>query len=213
MRVHGNRIRNAHTALSFAPIERGPVYVTRNDATYHTLLFKLSVSTPSPGHGYFYHNSGYTIEDANNATMIRFNAYSVVDQNKVFKNNAMIGSEWSVHRGRPNNVLDGNCYYHTPAVNAFRKFDWDQQVHSDFESFRKASGKEANGVYSDPRFVSTPDLAAYPLGGFPTLTDASTGDLRLRQDSPCRDAGVRIRGINDSFSGKAPDIGAFEYNH
>lgn len=211
MRVHGNRIRNAHTALSFAPIERGPVYVTRNEATYHTLLFKLSVSTPSPGHGYFYHNSGYTIENANNATMIRFNAYSVEDQNKVFKNNAMVGSEWSVHRGRPNNILDGNCYYHTPAVNAFRKFDWAQEVHTDFDSFRRASGQEANGMYRDPRFVSTPDLAAYPLGGFPPHADASTGDLRLRQDSPCRDAGVRVRGVNDSFSGKAPDIGAFEY--
>lgn len=211
MRVHGNRIRNAHTALSFAPIERGPVYITRNEATFHTLLFKLSVSTPSPGHGYFYHNSGYTLENGNSATLIQFNTYSVEDQNKVFKNNAMVGSEWSVHRGRPNNILDGNCFYHTPSVGAFRKFDWNHEVHTNFESFRRASGQEAHGMYEAPLFVSTPDLAAYSLGGFPTYEDASIGDLRLRQDSPCRDAGVRIRGINDSFSGKAPDIGAFEY--
>lgn len=210
MRVHGNLIRNAHTALSFAPIERGPVYVTRNDVTYHTLMFKLSVSTPSPGHGYFYHNSGYTIDNSNNATMIRLNVYNVEDQNKVFRNNAMIGSEFSIHRGRPDNVFDGNCYYHTPAIGVFRRFDWKNKLYNSFESFRSESGQEANGLYADPRFASTPDLGAYPLNQLPLHEDASVGDLTLRPDSPCIDRGVRIRGINDEFIGTGPDIGAHE---
>lgn len=210
MRVHRNRIRNAHTALSFAPIERGPVYITRNDMTYHTLMFKLSVSTPSPGHGYFYHNSGYTIDNSNIATMIRMNVYEVEDQNKVFLNNAMIGSEYSIHRGRPNNIFDGNCYHHTPSVAAFRKFDWQNESYNTFDTFRTASGQESNGIYADPQFLSTPDLGARSLENVPLYRDATLGDLRLRTGSPCIDKAVRIRGFNDSFTGQGPDIGAHE---
>jgi hypothetical protein len=36
------------------------------------------------------------------------------------------------------------------------------------------------------------------------------GDLRLRPDSPCIDRGVILRGINEDYRGRAPDIGAFE---
>jgi len=36
-------------------------------------------------------------------------------------------------------------------------------------------------------------------------------DLRLAERSQAVDRGVRLWGINDSFAGKAPDLGAFEY--
>ena len=59
IRAHGNRIRNAHSAISLAPIERGPVYVTRNHAAFHTLMFKCSSGVPSTGRTLCYHNSGH----------------------------------------------------------------------------------------------------------------------------------------------------------
>lgn len=37
------------------------------------------------------------------------------------------------------------------------------------------------------------------------------GDVGLSVNSPARNAGQCIAGINDGFSGSAPDIGAFEY--
>ncbi len=36
-------------------------------------------------------------------------------------------------------------------------------------------------------------------------------DYHLTKGSPCRDAGIEISGVTDSFYGTAPDIGAFEY--
>lgn len=41
--------------------------------------------------------------------------------------------------------------------------------------------------------------------------NASKADFRLRKGTPALDAGVRISGITDGFTGSAPDIGALEY--
>jgi hypothetical protein len=209
MRVHGNRIRNAHSAISLAPVERGPVYVTRNDATFHTLFLKLSVGSPSPGWTYMYHNSGYTMDNSNEATMIRFNVYEEVDRNRVMINNALVGSEFAVHRGRPNHRLDYNCYYHTPNIGP-RKFEWQGQPYTSIEAFRSASGQEQHGLYADPMFRSTPDLAQFGSGLYPLYDDVSVGDMHPAPGSPLIDAGAVIRGVSDTFAGTAPDIGAFE---
>jgi hypothetical protein len=36
-------------------------------------------------------------------------------------------------------------------------------------------------------------------------------DLRLKPDSPAIDAGVVLPNLNDGYTGKAPDLGAYEY--
>jgi hypothetical protein len=40
--------------------------------------------------------------------------------------------------------------------------------------------------------------------------DADAGNFGLKSGSPLRNRGVRIPGINDSYKGSAPDIGAVE---
>jgi hypothetical protein len=47
-------------------------------------------------------------------------------------------------------------------------------------------------------------------GTDPGMTDPLNGDFTLEEDSPCVDAGVVIEGISDGFTGKAPDLGAYE---
>jgi hypothetical protein len=214
MRVHANRIRNAHTAISLAPVERGPCYVTRNDATYHSLLFKMSVGgATSHGWTYCYHNSGYTLDSGNGGSMIRFAPQKMLPcSNKVFKNNAMIGSEWSVRDwvNAVNYILDYNCYYNTPQT-GLRPFQADGRRLESLEEFRAASGQETHGIYADPQFVSTPGLGLFQEADAPPVKDISAADMRLKPTSPCLDKGAVIRGINDDFKGKAPDIGAFEH--
>ncbi len=46
--------------------------------------------------------------------------------------------------------------------------------------------------------------------GTPVFRDAAAGDFRLAEGSPGLDRGVRLPGLNDTFTGKGPDLGAFE---
>lgn len=43
-----------------------------------------------------------------------------------------------------------------------------------------------------------------------TQFDSAIVDLRLKPGSAAIDAGVPLPGFNDGFSGKAPDLGAYE---
>jgi len=222
MRLHGNSVRNALVAISLAPIQRGPVYVTRNHVTYWNLLFKLNVDVPtSYGWTYVYHNSGYGVNMANGMGMIGLTGTAsdgADTRNKVFKNNAMIGADRAVRSGFDGNWLDYNCYYHTPGL-GMRKFEWNKVTYFTFEDFRAATGQEEHGLYADPQFVDTPHLGEYPwrgfledeIGNYPLVESADIGDLRFKPSSPLIDRGALIRGINEDFSGKGPDIGAFEY--
>ena len=44
----------------------------------------------------------------------------------------------------------------------------------------------------------------------PGFTDAGAGQYTLAGDSPLVDKGVRIPGVNDDYTGLAPDLGAYE---
>ena len=48
--------------------------------------------------------------------------------------------------------------------------------------------------------------------GEPKLVDPSGFDFRPRRESPLVDAGRAVDGVTPPFAGKAPDIGAYEYN-
>jgi hypothetical protein len=159
---------------------------------------------------------GDSVTGDDGGTGISF-APGAITENKVFKNNALICNEFCVRAARPGNVFDHNCYFHVPGKPP-RKFQWEKQSFATLEAFRKATGQEPNGLYQDPGFTATPDLGrldAAKVGegrpsDFPLSQDTKTGDLRLGPGSPCIDRGAVIRGINDDFRGKAPDIGAFE---
>jgi hypothetical protein len=91
--------------------------------------------------------------------------------------------------------------------------------HPSIEEFREVTGHERHGLYADPQFRATPGLGGVvwsnyiptPFGQQPQVEDMSAGDLRLKEASPCIDAGIVIRGVNEDFAGKAPDIGAYEH--
>ena len=43
-----------------------------------------------------------------------------------------------------------------------------------------------------------------------TIFDSAIVDVRLKEGSAAIDAGVQLPGLNDGFTGKAPDLGALE---
>jgi hypothetical protein len=134
----------------------------------------------------------------------------------VIKNNIVIVNEWCVRAWRKDNLLDYNCYFNIPNRPP-RRFQAEKKTLGTIADFAKATGQETHGLYADPQFMDAADAGKYASPGLDTtlastilLKDAKSGDLRLRDGSPCIDRGVVIRGINEDFRGKAPDIGAFE---
>lgn len=230
VRVHGNRMRNVFSAISLAPVLKGPTYVTRNEASYHILMFKLNVGgVVSDGHCYCYHNSGYSLTrgEPYGGIAINFPASgSIPISNKVFKNNIFICDNFGVRFADERSDLDWNCYWRVAsgAGLVFRwawqeQGDWSYTDYDNLTAFSSAGGMERNGIETDPKFRDPVGVGALervmydtaPFHVYPKYESAIAGDLRLSPDSPCIDRGVVIRGINDRMPYGKPDMGAFEF--
>jgi hypothetical protein len=200
--------------------------------TYFVLNFKLNVGDcTSLGWTYCYHNSAYCLTTGTlyGGTAISFPPIdSIPIAHKVFENNAFLCDGLGVRYGYDDYMIDYNCYYAVPG-GAGPRFTWSVKGASDvlarttyetIEAFAKATGREVHGIAADPEFRSAPgagetprvDYGPAPVADYPMAKDASEGDLSLKPASPCIDCGVVIRGINEDFKGKAPDMGAFEYD-
>ncbi len=67
----------------------------------------------------------------------------------------------------------------------------------------------AEGAYPS----GNPKIQAHGIAAVPDFKDPAKGDYRMKDGGSWEDAGAAIPGVSDVFSGKAPDIGAFESNH
>ena len=75
------------------------------------------------------------------------------------------------------------------------------------KEYSAATGQDAHSVLVDYDVF----VKVTPPGPDPrTLYKPADFDFRLREGSAAVDAGVRLTGINDDFTGKAPDLGAYE---
>jgi hypothetical protein len=120
--------------------------------------------------------------------------------------------------------------YTTADYNGFRpnpgvtdSFEWNSppfEIKADFtknpvtrrfktlDEYREATGQEKNSVL--------PDYDAFAKVGKPDMTDTrrvydpSGFDFELRPGSLAVDAGILPPNINDDFTGRAPDLGAYE---
>ena len=74
-------------------------------------------------------------------------------------------------------------------------------AYATYDAWKAATGQQAHGLnIADPLFV-----------------DPANGDFHLRSDSPMRNAGVVIPGLNSldgpyPYTDNAPSIGAYEYS-
>lgn len=59
--------------------------------------------------------------------------------------------------------------------------------------------------------IDAGDEASNEVTTNPQFTDTATYDFTLQSGSPWIDAGVAVAGVNDDYSGSAPDIGRHEY--
>ncbi len=200
VRVFNNRLGNGHTGISVQPFYGGPVYLVRNQIYGVTrLVFKL-------------HNWPSGILMFHNTSVCTYQGFrsSETWQNAILRNNLLLGAvRYAMETGSPDprTSLDYNGWRKTDDPGRFIKWH-DGRTWASYptlKAFAAATGHERHGVMVD---FDAFERCPVPKEG--VTYDLSMPDLRLRESSSAVDAGVVLPGINDGFTGKAPDLGCFE---
>jgi hypothetical protein len=208
IRVLRNRcVNNATCGLSAQPVYGGPVYFIRN------VLYNISA------------DYGYKRQTA---FKLECNPAGVIIYHNTVIGNQTDARYWSNCHWR-NNLIMGNVVANenvllTYTYTAHSTMDYDgftagkvtflgpqtamkQQTFSNLAEFSKATGLEKHGVTVDYGiFAAPPEL---PFGKNHTYKPEKV-DLRLKPGGAAVDAGEVLPNINDEFTGKAPDLGAYE---
>jgi hypothetical protein len=187
-RLWSNRVDDAFSGMSIAPALEGPIYVLYN--TFSNLergAFKFSISNTAVI--WICHNTVWP--NLNGAPAVYPSGpYSNVQ----FRNNVLCSRGTQVvaddaGESQSGNFFNGDLLFTTYST----MFKWKGVNYSSLSALRSGTGFEMNGRSGDPLFTAASSLNFMPLPG-----------------SPLIDAAVRMPGINDSFTGLGPDIGAFE---
>lgn len=216
IRVLRNRCFNqGHRALSTQPVFGGPVYFIRN-VVYHAPeggALKLTASTAGV---LAYHNT-FTSE------VLAMGSVS----NTHYRNNLILGqgtadeifavdtftsySDSDYNGFRPNPGKASAFALTQPEAGKLTDFTGKLQKQSfaTLADYSAASGNDSHSVLVDyDIFTYVPQLTTSEPW---LLYDPAKVDFQLRANSAAIDAGQRLPNINDGFTGKAPDLGAYEY--
>ncbi len=202
LRIFDNRISDSHMGISVAPTSPGPVWIVRNigwnigNTRSHVLDGYLS-SFLKINSGYaeqvgpllMYHNTIATTVASTEALYLLNpgNASTLRSRNNLY---AATRDVWV--KVNPIAVDADYDLLHSSDDGSFVR--WMGTHYANLAALRSGLGLELNGLSAPPR-----------------LSAAENGNFLPLPDSPVIDRGVVLPGINDGFSGAAPDIGAIEY--
>lgn len=225
IRILRNRCYNSgQQALSNQPVLAGPVYWVRNlvyncgDAStfkfwgmypagvlaYHNTSSGIFTRDDKPGSNIHARNNLFLpSDDASLPTLglYTYTAYSSFDYNGYRQREPFIG-------------------WHAPANGKVRDFGDDYQAtrYNSLKEFTRATGQERNGLVVDydifedarpPVFRQFREAHKEKGKAYPVYHPQDF-DFRLKPKSKAVDAGLHLPGINDGYTGKAPDLGAYE---
>lgn len=226
IRILRNRCFNSgQQALSNQPVLGGPVYWVRNIVyncsnastfkfwgmypagviAYHNTSSGIFTRDDKPGSNIHLRNNLFLpSEDADLPTLglYTYTTYSSLNYNGYRKRNPFIG-------------------YCAPGKDLIYNFDNNKQAlrYSSLKKFSKATKQEIYGKLVDYSIfidAKPPQFAAFrkkhkKLGEVYPVYYPENFNFQLRQNSVPIDAGCNLPGINDDFTGKAPDLGAYEF--
>src|SRR5215470_14565585 len=231
IRVFRNRCFNhGHRALSVQPMFGGPVYFIRN-IVYHAPEGGAVKFTASSAGIVVYHNTFIApvkpmlLAPSN----IHFRNNLILGKSETLETFAIetnTNYSSSDYNGfRPNEGAMFSFEWSSPPANVPASFPGDmgklsvqQQSQLDAQSrerrrfrtlkdYSEATGQDKHSVLVDYDVF----VKVSPPGPDPrTLYKPTDFDFQLRAGSAAVDSGVRLTGINDDFTGKAPDLGAYE---
>ncbi len=198
LRIFRNHFDGFLTGVSVAPAHLGPTFVTRNyflnwrsSGAFTGYPIKLNSDSPlSTRFVYVYHNTCYTDIGGQDGFLIRrYSNWSDI----VSRNNIYAGTDYALESVSARHPIsfDYDVFYSRSPTRFIR---WAGRSYTNLPAFAAATGQMLHGIQGEPEWISS-------FGSGPAA----------EPPEPVRDRGLRIPGINDDFSGSAPDIGAQEY--
>jgi len=231
IRVFRNRCFNhGHRALSVQPAFGGPVYFIRN-IVYHAPEGGAVKFTASSAGIVVYHNTliapvkpmllaASNVQYRNNLILgksetpeifaVETNTnYSSSDYNGFRPNEgAEFSFEWSTPPfAMPSNFPGDAGKLSTQQQAALEARAREIRRFKTLKEYSAATGEDKHSILVDYDVF----VKVTPTGPDPrTLYRPADFDFQLRPGSAAIDAGVRLPGVNDDFTGRAPDLGAYE---
>lgn len=231
IRVLRNRCFNhGHRALSVQPLFGGPAYFIGN-VVYHAPEGGAVKFTASSAGILVYHNTfvapvkpmllaASNVHFRNNLILGRSGSPEIFS---VETNTNYSSSDYNGFR--PNQGAEFSFGFSSPPFDLLAHFPGEPGVrdtreqarfesaarenryYATLEAYSAATGRDQHSVLID--YDSFGKVA--PPGDDPReIYRAEDFDFSLRADSPAVDAGVRLPGINDDYTGQGPDLGAYE---
>jgi hypothetical protein len=231
IRIFRNRCFNhGHRAVSVQPAFGGPVYFFRN-VVYHAPEGGAVKFTASSSGIVVYHNTfiapvkpmllaASNVHYRNNLILGKS---ETLESFAVETNTNYSSSDYNGFR--PNEGAEFSFEWSTPPMSTRANFPgepgalpFQQQVQLEAKSrevrrfktlkeYSVATGQDAHSVLVDYDVF----VKVAPPGPDPrTLYKPADFDFQLRAGSVAVDAGTRLKGVNDDFTGNAPDLGAYE---
>jgi len=201
VRIWKNTFHDVLMGISLAPVYTGPVYAIRNliyrtgvsNSDYTGSPFKFNSGYAKSGPMYLFHNTCDAALAGNNGIYIKApGTWEMIYS----RNNIFSGTQHALHNYNETQPvdLDYDDLYTTNPDEFVYWGDGPDRHMRDLVTFQNLTGQEMNGLDKEPGFV-----------------DPQEGNYSLAPGDDLIDAGLCIAGINDGYSGNAPDMGAFEF--
>ena len=215
IRVLRNRCFNqAHRALSAQPLFGGPAYFIGN-LVYHAPEGGSVKVQGMPSGIVFYHNTFIgEVHDMGPASNEHFRNNLILGQGawpEIFTMDTFTNYSSSDYNGfRPNPGAKDAFGWNSPPAGVVADYKSDRQArrYASLKEYSAATGQDRHSIlvdYTDFVRVSAPDPTDPRRFYHPREFD-----FALRAGSRAVDAGMVLPNVNDGFTGRAPDLGAYE---
>jgi hypothetical protein len=210
-RIFRNDMRESLSGISLAQALDGPVWIVRN------LIVDCGISKATElegfqgypfktngGHGteigsgriFFFHNTATSRDPASHAMLVK-------------------NATWTRITLR-NNIWIGQSHGFLSWSKTVSPLDWDyDNLYTEkgmLVQLGNRGNEELNIYYRNLKEVANGSgWLKHGISTSPLFLNSAAGDFRLSSQSRCIDVGIALPGINDNFSGRAPDLGPFEY--
>jgi len=208
-RAYDNLIHDCQMGISFQPVYGGPAYAVRN-VMYNVAheVFKLHVTPPNTGKPT---SGGVLLHNTIVKKGVPFRVWSDEGPARFFyaRNNLYVGDE-GPHALEITCPMQEADFDYDVFAGRFGTFaSWNGKRHGSISAFGAKASQERHGrAVRDAGGLFASGLA--PPADLATLHEVDPARFVPAPSSAAVDAGVALPGVNDAFSGRAPDAGAFE---